>query len=368
MAINQAIYWALSNRDRIIYWVSPTAGQASKIYKQFINAFGNSPIITQHKGSQGDTEILFANNSTIKFRSAAQEDSLRGESVDYVICDEVSFIKESVIKEIILPMLNVRGKKMLLISTPKGKNHFYTYYLKGLSDNEKYKSFHFTSADNPHSQKDIIEMAMNDMPKAMYEQEYLAKFVDSATLFDDIDNVCILNPITSPVYGQNYWIGVDIGMKNDYTVVTVFNQQKEMVYMDRFTNIQAPQLKERLIKTFNLFKPKKIYIENNNQGQPIIDDLVQLHKVKNIVSFNTNTSTKSEIINNLINAFNSKSIKLINDDKLKKELEFFTVTYSSTGHSKFSAPNGYNDDIVMSLAIALECLNKNLYTGKISFL
>lgn len=359
--------WALSNTDRIIYWVSPTVNQATKIYKQMLKAILKTNIVKSYKGSMGDTEIIFQNGSIIKFRSAAQEESLRGESVDYLIIDEAAFIKEEVYQAILLPMLNVRGKKCLIVSTPKGKNWYYYHILKGLSGNDiKYKSFQFDSADNPHSNPDIIEMARQSMPSVLFKQEYLAEFVDSAAIFENIKELSLSKMITAPVAGQSYYGGVDIGMKGDYTVISLLNQDGALVYYDRFTDITAPQLKERLKKTLLLFKPKKTFIELNNQGQPIFDDLKEM-RVPNIEGFYTTSSSKPEIVNNLINAFASKKINILDDNIYNTELEAFTMIQTPSGKPKFEAASGFHDDTVLSLCIAWECFNKNRYRGVSTF-
>ena len=121
IAENLAVYWALNYPNSTIYWVSPTDSQSQKVYKEIINAIIESGCIKSKKMPRGDTEIVFKNTSKILFRSAASEDSLRGQSVDYMILDEAAFIKKDTVETILLPMLNVKGKKCLFISTPKGK-------------------------------------------------------------------------------------------------------------------------------------------------------------------------------------------------------------------------------------------------------
>jgi hypothetical protein len=74
-----------------------------------LKAMDKSPVIKSYKTSKGDGEITFHNGSTILFRSAASEDSLRGESVHYLILDEAAFMKRSTVEEILLPMLSVTG-------------------------------------------------------------------------------------------------------------------------------------------------------------------------------------------------------------------------------------------------------------------
>ena len=364
MCENQALYWGLKNNKRIIYWVSPTAGQASKVYKKIINNIIDAPFLKSYKGSQGDTEIVFKNDSVIKFRSAAQGDSLRGETVDYMIVDEAAFIKEEIFSEILLPMLNVNGigfqKKCLIVSTPKGKNWFFKMFNKGRDKlNKDIKSYKYTSYDSPYTSLKTIEIAKNNMPSVLFRQEYLAEFIDDTSIFENIEELATIEMLKEPQKDDEYYIGVDVALKNDYNVITIFNQKDEMVCYDRVNNITAPQLKERMVQIFNKWKPKKIYIEANNQGLPIIQDLKEIYKIKNIKEFQTTSTSKQLIINNLINAFASKKIKIINDETIKSEFEMFTMFINSNGAVKFSAPSGYNDDIVMATAIAWECLQKN---------
>jgi len=153
---NMAIYWALNNKNTITYWISPTDSQAQKVYKEIKEALINSGVIKSSKAPKGDTEIIFNNNSKILFRSAASEDSLRGQSVHYMILDEAAFIKKDTIDSILMPMLNVTGRKCLFISTPKGKNYLYDYYKKGMDpNNKKRRSIRYSTFDSPFANKRI---------------------------------------------------------------------------------------------------------------------------------------------------------------------------------------------------------------------
>ncbi len=363
----QAIFWALAKSKVLVYWVSPTQSQVSKVYKQVLEMLIKTPVIESYKGGMGDTEIVFTNGSSIKFRSAAQEDTLRGETIDYLIVDEGAFIKESVFNEILLPMLNVRGKKCLVISTPKGKNWFFRQYQRGKAGDDSYASFKFTSMDNPYASKVVIDIARDNLPASLFSQEYEGAFLDSSAIFENVQELASVKTISAPVSGGSYWMGVDIALKDDYTVITIIDNKDEVVYYNRFNHVTAPVLKQRLMDDVKLWKPKKILIEENNQGLPIIHDLKHEHKITNIVGFKTTSTSKQTIVNNLINAFSSKKIRVPNDDIYKSELETFTMTISPTGQPKFAAANGFHDDIPMSLAIAWECVNKYKYNGTYNF-
>lgn len=366
LAMNQALMWALGNEDVVVMWVAPTSSQTHKVYKNILKGIEGAPFVKSNKGSSGDIEIVFTNGSIIKFKSAAAEDGLRGETVHYMICDEAAFIKETTFMEILLPMLNVKGRKCLVITTPKGKNWVHKHYMNGISGDTDYQSFRFTSSDNPYANKKIIEAARKSLPDAMFRQEYLSEFVDGGSIIENIEELCILPNLRRPLPKQRYYVGIDIALKNDFTVFSVVDSQGNLVAYDRFNQITGPQLKERLVKNLNLWKPEHALIEVNNMGGVIYDDLVQIYGVKNLSQFTTTSKSKNEIITNLINAFASKSIKCVNDEIVKSELEVFEMKITASGNVRYCAADGYHDDIVMATAIAREAQG-TVHKNKVSF-
>jgi hypothetical protein len=358
---NQALYWALNEPNQIIYWVSPTDNQAQKVYHTIINAIYESKCIKTNKQGKGDCEIIFKNKSKILFRSAAAEDSLRGESVNYMILDEAAFIKKTTLNSILLPMLTVMGKKLLAISTPKGKNWLYDWFQLGQSE-DRYKSFRKSSYDSPYANIQFLEDMRKSMSDKAFQQEYLAEFVDSASVFNNISDIMTLEAIESPQLNEKYWAGIDIGLINDASVLSIIDSNGNLVKYYRWEKVESPELIQEFININNIWKFKHIYIEENNQGLTILQELKR--KLNNISGFNTNQSTKPEIINNLIHLFNMRNISLIKDELLRIELEAYIFVQKDGGKITFSADNGFHDDIVMSLAIARECYNKNQFDTK----
>ncbi len=361
----QAIAWALTDPNCVIWYVCPTEGQARKCFRDIWLECSKKEIIKSKIQSKGDIHLEFNTGSKIEFKSAGSEDSLRGDSVWYMILDECAFIKQSTIEDIIIPTMGVTGKKILAISTPKGKNYFFELWMRSFSDNSKfikdYKSFRFTSVDNPKANKELINSFKQSIPDPIFRQEFEAEWVDSAAVFSNITDAAIVVP--GNVNTSRCYMGVDIALaaKGDYTVITVVNHKGEMVHMDRFRGVEAPELRQRIIDTYNLYKPIQTLIEQNNQGLPILQDL--RGKIPNLEGFITTSDSKSEIINNLIAAFALKEIKIIKDKDLIAELEAFAFTFSPTGKIKFSAPSGFHDDCVMSLAIAWHSYNKSVKLG-----
>jgi len=348
IAENLAIYWALNENNSIIYWVSPTDSQAQKVYKEIVNAIIESGCIKSKKMPKGDTEIVFTNGSKILFRSALSEDSLRGQSVDYMICDEAAFIKKDTVETILLPMLNVRGKKCLFISTPKGKNYLYDYFLKGKT-NKNWKSLRFSTYDSPLANAELINMFKETLPTKLFQQEVEAEFVDNSSVFNNINEVLCLEEYDEPIPGETYYGGIDIGLINDASVLSILNGSGDLIKYYRWENIEAPDLINEIEDISKKWGFTKLLIENNNQGLTIYQEL---RRRIDIQQFNTNSKTKPEIINRLIHLFNMKEIRLVKDEYLRIELEAFIFKQNNHGNLKFMADNGFHDDLIMSLAIA----------------
>lgn len=96
---------------------------------------------------------------------------------NFVVLDEVAKYKNFLEgwQEVIRPTLtDLRGGAMF-ISTPNGFNHFYDLYNLEYEDSD-YKSFHFTSYDNPYISVEEIEKAKRELTEDRFAQEYLADF------------------------------------------------------------------------------------------------------------------------------------------------------------------------------------------------
>jgi len=245
-------------------------------------------------------------------------------------------------------MLNVRGKKCLFISTPKGKNYLYDYFLKGKT-NKNWKSLRFSTYDSPLANAELINMFKETLPTKLFQQEVEAEFVDNSSVFNNINEVLCLEEYNEPIPGETYYGGIDIGLINDASVLSILNGSGDLIKYYRWENIEAPDLINEIENISKKWGFTKLLIENNNQGLTIYQEL---RRRIDIQQFNTNSKTKPEIINRLIHLFNMKEIRLVKDEYLRIELEAFIFKQNNHGNLKFMADNGFHDDLIMSLAIA----------------
>jgi len=305
-----------------------------------------------------DLILKFPNGSQIQFFSAERYDNIRGFTFDYLVIDEVAFIDEQAWTEVLRATVLVKGKKVILISTPKGKNHFHRLY--NLQEiNDQYKSFTFTSYDNELINPQEIDDARETLPEHVFRQEYMAEFVDGGNeLFKDFTIEA------SPMNTNRYYAGIDVGRHEDYTVLTILNEKGQMVFCERWRHDTWAAIVNKVAEKLNEYKAYA-QIESNSIGDAIYEQLKEVMIDKNkLEPFVTTNKSKQDIIEKLIVANQHNEVTMLPNDWLKKELDIFTYEYNpKTRTVKYAAPQGFHDDGVMSLSIAYNSLKQQATKG-----
>lgn len=344
------LYFAINNKEWQCCYVSMTYAQANKVFKEILNGISSSGIIRSY--NRKENSIILINGSEIYFKSYQNADAIRGYSFDLLIVDEASYIKEEDWNACFRPTLNVRGKKCILASTPRGKNFFFNLYQLGQqSDNKHYASYSATWRDNPYSNVEEIQAAKDVLPEKIYLSEYECKFVDGAmSVFANYTDCIGLKLATGQVVA-----GIDVGRSNDYTVLTIMNGCN-VVYIGRWNNDSWENITKNIIVELKRYKPVTCTVEVNGIGDVFYEDLSKALKEAgirvNLLPFVTTNQSKTLIIEQLISDFQKKNISIPNDKDLLFELENFEASFSKLSRCiKYEARSGLHDDCVISLAI-----------------
>lgn len=340
----------------------PFYKQCSELFKNKFLPYLNKQGIG-YKANKSELSICFNNGSILQFQSAENYQSLRSATLDYLFLDEVAFMRPEVFEYALFPMMTAKGRKTYMWSTPRGKNHFYNFYMRGVDGVAGWLSFtgHYKDCDNQR-QIDIIEnMKLTMLPDA-FRQEYDAEFVDkSGQVFKDIQNAFTLSGFAQPT--ERNFGGIDIGMDKDRTVITIVNERCEVIYYKRYElNEQSDTdyLVNSLSEILLMFPNVKCFVEKN--FNPAVFQLLRKRN-PNVYFFNTNNESKKELITNLqyyISAglLSSPNIPIMVDEMLSYELGTTKVRNSFT----FNAPAGGHDDTIISIALAC-LLHRNLMKG-----
>jgi PBSX family phage terminase large subunit len=122
-------------------------------------------------------EITLVNGSKIFLRGWEAIETLRGQQFDLIVIDEIAMMRNywSNWREVIRPTLTDTKGEAIFISTPKGFNHFYDLFNMESQDDD-YKSFHYSTYDNPHMPADEVDKAKEELTEDAFAQEYMADF------------------------------------------------------------------------------------------------------------------------------------------------------------------------------------------------
>lgn len=354
LAENQSLYWLINDKGCDVGWVSPIYKQCKKVYDEIKRATLSSGLFQYN-----DSDLIIKGfGSKLQFFSAERPDNIRGNTFDYLICDEFDFMKSNTWEEVLQPTVLVKGKKVLFISTPRGKRMMYKLSLLRHSD-ERFRYFQYSSYSNPMIDAREIDAIRQTIPEHIFRQEYLAEFLDGATgLFKNVRESVGVAQNVGKLYG-----GLDIGRADDYTVLTIGTKQGGVVLTERWRHDEWSKIIDKVavkIKEYNA----NCYVEVNNQGDVFYEMLKK--KVGNLISpFTTTSKSKPIMIEDLAVSFEQMELTIPNEEYLIDELEAFTYIFDAkTRHVKYSAPEGIHDDSVISLALYNQARKNLAMRGK----
>lgn len=220
---------ATATEDGRVAYIAPTYQQARDIAWQELKK-ACEQLTTNINESRLEVTIhnRFGGTSLITLRGWESAETMRGQKYDMLVIDEVAMVRNfwEMWQEVLRPTLTDKKGEVMFISTPKGFNHFYDLY--NLQDeDEDYKSFHFTSYDNPHLPVEELDKARKELTEDRFAQEYLADFRKTEGLvykefkrekhiYDDDDEIFEELGRFSKIIG-----GVDFGFTNPCAVLTI---------------------------------------------------------------------------------------------------------------------------------------------------
>lgn len=157
------------------WYVAPTYRMAREIAWATLKNLVPSGIID---GSPNETylRIDLINGSEIALKGADHPDRLRGPGLDLLILDEFAWIDKKAWQEVLRPALADRGGRALFTTTPCGFNWAYDTYMRGVTGEEGWRSWQFTTADAGIVPKEEIGAARRELDPRIFRQEYEASF------------------------------------------------------------------------------------------------------------------------------------------------------------------------------------------------
>ena len=348
-------------------YISPSFSQGKKVFAELTQLLENTGIIK--KANAQDLKIESIYGSTLKFFSMESATAIRGNTVSgLLVLDEAAFFPLQLTDgsdpyyNVIYPIIKARKPKVLVISTPNGRNGcYYDLYLKAYNGEKGYKQLTASIYDDDLITKEEIEELKRGYPPLAFKQEFEVEFLDNAlTVFPNFETC-----FDGHYDGGKCWIGIDpSSVGEDNTIVSIINGNNQV--KQHKIDGSLDQKYDKIAKLINKYNPVATYIENNSIGEVMANEIrKKLVRKSNFYTFTTTNESKKQYISLLAVDIANNEIHFEEDNKLLySELSTFTFKLTKGGNITYAARDGYHDDTVTSLGICLQCRSDFLYSGK----
>lgn len=341
---------SFANMGAAVSWTAPTYSTSRPLWRFAERATSQAEGIIKHKATR---EIAFPTGGRLVIHTS-DGIGARGEDFDLAIVDEAARVPEEYIYDTLMPTLADRDGRLMLISTPKGRNYFWREFIQGQDDPTGYRASITapTSANPIPAIRQAAERARVLVSARTYRQEWLAEFIDDGTLFVNVRECARARAQERAAPGHSYVMGIDWARAagGDFSVFLVMDvQERAVVHMTRLQGKPFDVQLAILRGVYEAFGRCPVIAEANNMGQALIEQL-QAQGLP-IVPFQTTAASKHDIISALEIAFDQRDIAILPDENMVAECLAYE-RHERTGYPHYSAPDGLHDDIVMALALA----------------
>ena len=356
--------WLLEPNNEIGY-VTPSLKLAKKFFNDLTGIIPESLLV---KSNASDLILQSITGSTLYFYSAEQGNRIRGVTFDYLVLDEAAFYKEDtganhIWYSILQPTIKVKGKKIVMVSTPNGQSGFwYDLIQKAIKGQKGYAYIKRTIYDD--SMCTDIEEIKNSTPDLMFRQEFLCEFIAGANSFFTGYHNCYDDTMTFN-WNQPLWAGIDWSSTGkDETIVTFINGLNQIIQYNIEGDLDSKY--SQIASILNKYSLKGVYAEDNSIGSVMINELKKQMRQKNVLKpFTTTNDSKTEIVTELALSLEKEELTY-NDLQLDRQLGAFGYSVSKTKKLTFEG-KGEHDDRVMSLAMALKAKKDMVYYSASNF-
>lgn len=337
-------------------------------------------------------EIVEDNKQKIKFSHGSEikavptsEDAGRSEALSLLIVDEAAFVRNfDTIWTGIYPTISTGGR-VIILSTPNGiGGQYHKLYVDAEAGLNEFNPINLPWSVHPERDNDWFEKTTKNLNKRQIAQEYLCDFAISGDTFLDVNSIEWLRtnirpPAEKMGSDRNVWVwkypltehsyilsaDVSRGDSKDYSTFHIIDTNTSEIVAEYKGKIKPDNFAE-LINEFGLKYCKALVCpENNSYGYATILKLQELKYPKlyyrkksqvyigdyvppssaEIAGFNTNGKTRSTVLAKLEEVLRNRQL-ISYSSRFYEELKVFTW---NTGRAE--ARSGFNDDLVMSLAI-----------------
>ncbi len=386
--VGYILHYILFNQDKNVALLANKAELARELLDRLKKAYENLPlwlqqgIVVWNKGS-----IEVENGSKI-IATSTTGSAARGQSFSLVFLDEFAFVPHGLaddfFKSVYPTISSGQETKMIIVSTPKGMNHFYRMWTEAEEGRSNFLPLTVNWWETPGRDERWKEEQIANTSEEDFEQEFACNFLGTSNTLintNTLRNLTFVRPIfqkqgfdqyANIEPGHEYIITVDTsrGVGGDFsafTVVDVSDIPYRVVAKYRDKNISPLLYPELIYNVANNFNQAFVLVEINDIGEQIANILYRDLEYENLFI----TAMKGRAGQRVGGGFGknaqlgvrtTKQVKRIGCSTLKDLIEdqkiiiedFDIIEELSNFISKresYEADEGHHDDLVMCLVL-----------------
>jgi len=387
--VSYLLHYVVFNDNVNVGILANKASTAKDLLGRLQKSYENLPKWMQQGVQVWNKASLELENGSKIIAASTSASAVRGMSFNIIFLDEFAFIPNHIADEFfssVYPTIS-SGKttKVIIVSTPKGMNHFYRLWHDAERSRNEYIPTEVHWSEVPGRDAAWKAQTISNTSEQQFQQEFECDFLGSSdTLISSakLKSLVFEDPIQknkgldvyfNPIEDRNYFITVDVarGTENDYSAFIVFDiTEFPWRVVAKYKNNQIkPMLFPNIINDVaKAYNKSYVLVEINDIGEQVANILHFDLEYENVLMCSMRgragqivgqgfSGSKSQLgikMSKTVKKIGCSNLKtLIEDDKLMfSDYEIISelTTFIQKNHS-FEAEQGANDDLAMCLVI-----------------
>lgn len=345
------------------WWLAPTYRQAEMAWDRLLRAIPED----MRDSNKTDLTIKLKNGAIVRFLTGERPDNLYGDDVYAAIVDEASRVRPEA-WHALRSTLTATGGHVRIIGNVKGKRNWFYAMARAAERGAPNMSFArltaYDAIDAGIFGEGELEEARSMLPEKVFRELYMAEAADDegnpfgtdfieACLCAQIPgrpNVCSNNPVVA-------W-GIDLAKSVDYTVLIGLDHEGHVCRFLRFKDSWETVM-TRIVAAVGT---APALVDSTGVGDPILEQL-RIRGGRNFEGFTFTSTSKQRLMEGLAVAIQEKQVRFP-EGVIVEELHAYEYVYTRTG-VRYEAADGYHDDTVCALALAVQAKHNSTRRGKI---
>src|SRR5712692_541407 len=379
------LFSALHDSDCRIAILAPSQRQSKKMVSRVTRFLHKLPD-WYVKGKMGRIKLEFVNGSSIEALPNNPE-TIRGETLNIVVVDEFCFVANDVeLYDAIVYSLATTNGRFIGASTPGSRDSVFYKMCTGEAGygdvSRHHVSYREALEPNGPLKKEIVEQIHQQTwsDPSRWEREMEAEFVEdeeawlplslikkcTSVDFATISESAVLNEKLPAA--ENYFVGVDLGLKRDHSVIVVVEKRGQDLYLVHLKHFRlGTEYGQVLGYLAKLNKGSQAvrwtYVDQTGVGEVFMEEARKtgLKRAKGIMM---TQGSKQDIMGYLKHVMENARLWLPYDSELTKEMNVERYELLKTGKTQFYHPDGTRDDRLWALALSVYASRPEIPTYK----